>query len=417
MSGFAEFSFDARLARNIAHAGYSTPTPIQKQAIPHALAGEDILGLAQTGTGKTAAFVLPLLQRLAANDKGKSHPVRALVIAPTRELAEQIHQVTTTFAKELRLKSVTIYGGASMNRQVSALKQGVDIIIACPGRLIDHMQQKTVNLAHVETLVLDEADQMFDMGFFPAIRRIIAALPTARQTMLFSATMPEDIRKLSAQVLKSPVKVELERGPVATISHALYPIAQEMKTELLLHILKDAGTGPILVFTKTKHKASRLAEQVARAGYTAAALQGNLSQNQRQRALDGFRSGKFQILIATDIAARGIDVDNISHIINYDIPATSETYIHRIGRTARATKSGDAYTFVTGDDKGVVRDIERALGKAIEKRMLANFDYKGKSVIIADSTLTAQKKTQPESTRPKSAGKPRRQRFRGFNRR
>lgn len=419
MSGFAEFSFDARLARNIAHAGYVTPTPIQKQAIPHALAGTDILGLAQTGTGKTAAFVLPLLQRLASRDGGKPHVVRALVIAPTRELAEQIHQVTTTFAKELRLKSATIYGGASMNRQVSALRHGVDIIIACPGRLLDHMQQKTVSLAHVETLVLDEADQMFDMGFLPAIRRIVAALPTARQTMLFSATMPEDIRKLSAQVLKSPVKVELERGPVATISHALYPIAQESKTELLLHILRDAGTGPILVFTKTKHKASRLADQVARAGYATAALQGNLSQNQRQRALDGFRSGKFQILFATDIAARGIDVDNISHIINYDIPATSETYIHRIGRTARATKSGDAYTFVTGEDKGIVRDIEKALGKSIEKRLLDTFDYKGKSVVLSPAAAPGQqtqKRQMSENTRPKGDGKPRRKRFRGFSR-
>ncbi|MBL8034237.1 MAG: DEAD/DEAH box helicase [Leptospiraceae bacterium] len=436
MSGFSDFAFSPALFHNIATAGFSEPTPIQRAAIPLALAGNDILGLAQTGTGKTAAFCLPLLQRLSAPPRSNPvHPgtrkVRALIVAPTRELAEQIHEVILSLGKALNLRSTTIYGGASMNRQLSELRRGVDIVVACPGRLIDHMDRKSIDLGHVETLVLDEADQMFDMGFLPGIRKIVAALSKERQTMLFSATMPDEIRKLSFEILKDPKKVELERGPVATINHALYPVSQEMKTSLLLHLLKTTGSGPILVFTKTKHKASRLADQIAKAGFKTAALQGNLSQNQRARSLDGFRSGKYQILVATDIAARGIDVNDISHIINYDVPATGETYIHRIGRTARATKSGDAYTFVTGDDKRLIRDIEKALGKPIERRMLADFDYKGSAPVIPETvraetqakTKNAQKPQSAQSApqraageRPKKAGKPRRRRFRGFGR-
>lgn len=430
MSDFQKFEFNPLIAKNIERAGFTTPTPIQREAIPHALAGHDILGLAQTGTGKTAAFVLPTLQRLLTGGRSKTpngaggNPTqrtaaaRALVIAPTRELAEQINEVFVALGKDLKLRSVTIYGGASMNRQLGELRRGVDIIVACPGRLLDHLQRKTVSLAAVETLVLDEADQMFDMGFFPAIRQIVAQLPAARQTLLFSATMPDEIRKLAAQVLKNPVKVELERGPVSTISHALYPVAQELKTALLLRLLQDTGSAPILVFTKTKHKAKRVADQLTRAGFSSASLQGNLSQNKRDQAMSGFRSGKFQVLVATDIAARGIDVNNISHIINYDIPATAETYIHRIGRTGRAEKSGEAYTLVTGEDKRIVRDIEKSLGKPIEKRMLADFDYKkggATQVTIESAQPQNQKPPQAgENSRPKSAGKPRRKRFRGF---
>ncbi len=412
MSEFQSFKFSETLAKNIERAGFKEPTPIQKEAIPHALAGHDILGLAQTGTGKTAAFVLPTLQRLQDGARGR---VRALVIAPTRELAEQIHQVFVTLGKDLKFKSVTIYGGASMNRQLGELRRGVDIIVACPGRLMDHMQRKTVNLAAVDTLILDEADQMFDMGFLPAIKKIVAHLPADRQTMLFSATMPDEIRKLAGQVLKNPVKVELARGPVATISHALYPVSQESKTALLIHLLQGAGTDPILIFTKTKHKATRLAEQVSKAGYTTASLQGNLSQNKRDRALAGFKSGQFQILVATDIAARGIDVNNISHIINYDVPANGETYIHRIGRTARATKSGEAYTFITGEDKKLIRDIEKSLGKPIEKRMVKDFDYGKAGAALAE--LAASKPASQDNARPKAQGKPRRQRFGGHGRR
>ncbi|MFZ5629778.1 MAG: DEAD/DEAH box helicase [Spirochaetota bacterium] len=436
MSGFSQFNLSPTLSENIVRAGFVEPTPIQREAIPQALGGHDLLALAQTGTGKTAAFSLPMLQRLL---EGPRKRVRALVVAPTRELAEQIHEVILTLGKNCNLRSMTIYGGASMNRQLGELRRGVDIVVACPGRLLDHMQQRSIDLGGVEILVLDEADQMFDMGFLPGIRKIVAALPQKRQTMLFSATMPDAIRKLSMEILDNPKRVELERGPVATISHALYPVSHEQKTALLLHLLKDAGSDPILIFTRTKHKATRLADQLGKAGYTSAALQGNLSQNQRQRSLDGFKSGKYQILVATDIAARGIDVNNISHIINYDIPATSETYIHRIGRTARATKSGDAYTFVTGEDKATVRDIEKALGKPIEKRMLNDFDYKGTAPVISSEPArpaghraavkaaanSPQQKNQQEKRptqsrpqqadeRPKQPGKPRRRRFKGF---
>lgn len=437
MSDFSSFEFADTLNQNIRRAGYETPTPIQREAIPQILKGHDVLALAQTGTGKTAAFSLPLLQRLL---KGPRNKIRALIIAPTRELAEQIHEVILTLGKGCQLRSMTIYGGASMNRQLGELRRGVDIVVACPGRLLDHMQQRTIDLSQVEVLVLDEADQMFDMGFLPGIRRIVAALPATRQSLLFSATMPEEIRKLSMEVLRDPIKVELERGPVATISHAIYPVAQEQKTTLLLHLLQNAGNEAILIFTKTKHKASRLAEQVRKAGFTTAALQGNLSQNQRQRALDGFRSGKFRILVATDIAARGIDISNISHIINYDIPPNGETYIHRIGRTARASRSGDAFTFVTGDDKRILRDIEKTLGQAIERRRLSGFEYQGAVPDLAPTAMTqkhpqkaqaakpakqnqhVQQKPQPgqrtqTDERPKATGKPRRRRFKGFGKR
>ena len=416
MSGFQKFPFSPILAENIARAGFTEPTPIQNEAIPHVLQGHDLLGLAQTGTGKTAAFALPTLQRLLT---GQRKRVRALVIAPTRELAEQIHEVFIALGKACNLRSMTIYGGASMNRQLQELRRGAEIVVACPGRLLDHMQRGSISLKEVETLILDEADQMFDMGFLPAIKKIVAELPKDRQTLLFSATMPEEIRKLSQQILSNPTKVELARGPVATISHALYPVNQELKTALLMHLLKSCGNEAILVFTKTKHKATRIADQLAKAGYTTAALQGNLSQNRRQKALDGFRSGQFQILVATDIAARGIDVNNITHIINYDVPANGETYIHRIGRTARATKSGEAFTFITGEDKAIVRDIERSLGKPIERRFVDDFDYKGMSKAAhAAAPVQASHPAQPkEGNRPKAQNKPRRRQFKGFGRR
>lgn len=429
MSGFSTFPLSPIIQQNIERAGFIEPTPIQKRTIPLALEGRDILGLAQTGTGKTAAFVLPLLQSLSVGPRKK---VRALVVAPTRELAEQIQGVITTLGKALGLRSTAIYGGASMNRQLGELRRGVEIIVACPGRLIDHMGRASVNLSGVEMLVLDEADQMFDMGFLPAIKRIVSALPKERQTLLFSATMPDSVLKFGLEFLTNPERIELERGPVATIHHALYPISQEQKTALLLHLLKDAGEKPILIFTRTKHKATRLADQLGKEGFAVAALQGNLSQNQRRRSLDGFRAGKYRILVATDIAARGLDVEGISHIINYDIPANSETYIHRIGRTARAAKSGVAFTFVTGEDKRIVRDIEKTLGEPIEKCRVENFDYKntlqsldftkGKTVQeTAAQKKTATKKVIPQNKqattnahdRPKKHGKPRRRRFQG----
>jgi len=370
---FQSFSLHPKVLNGVTSAGYQTPTPIQAQAIPKIMAGHDIMGLAQTGTGKTAAFALPILHRLM---QGPRKQVRALVIAPTRELAEQINDSLQELGRQTRLKSITVYGGVGVNPQIEKLKNGVEIVVACPGRLLDHINQGTIDLSQLELLVLDEADQMFDMGFLPDIRRILKHLPAQRQTLLFSATMPPEIRGLAREILRDPVTVQVDTvAPAATVTHALYPVAQHLKTPLVLQLLKHTDTESVLIFTRTKHRAKRLGEQLEKAGYTAASLQGNLSQNRRQAAMDGFRSGRFQILVATDIAARGIDVSQVSHVINYDIPDTTEAYIHRIGRTGRAAKSGDAFTLVTDDDGAMVRAIEKTLGTAIERRTIQGFDY------------------------------------------
>ena len=370
---FDVFHFHPALVAGIRGAGYLSPTPIQKQAIPLVLEGRDVMGLAQTGTGKTAAFALPILQRLF---EGVRRRPRALVIAPTRELAEQIHEAIGSLGSQTRLRSVTLYGGVNINRQIERLRQGAEILVACPGRLLDHISQGTVDLTGLEVLVLDEADQMFDMGFLPDIRRILKSLPTRRQTLLFSATMPAEIRKLAREVLCDPVTVQVDRSaPAKTVSHAVYPVPQHLKTPLLLEVLQETDSGSVLIFTRTKHRAKRLGEQLAKAGHRAASLQGNLSQNRRQEALQGFRDGSYRILVATDIAARGIDVSQISHVINFDIPDTAETYVHRIGRTGRAARNGDAFTFVTPEDGGMVTAIERMLGAPLPRRNLTGFDY------------------------------------------
>jgi len=370
---FASFRFHPKVAAGIEAAGYTTPTPIQAEAIPQVLAGRDVMGLAQTGTGKTAAFGLPILHRLSQGPRGK---VRALVIAPTRELAEQIHTAITTLGARTGLRSATVYGGVSINPQINKLKSGAEIVVACPGRLLDHISQHTIDLSQLEVLVLDEADQMFDMGFFPDIRRILKVLPARRQNLLFSATMPAEIRKLAHEVLRDPVTVQVANSaPPATVSHALFPVEQARKTALLLALLEHTDTGSVLVFTRTKHRAKRLGQQLEKAGYQAASLQGNLSQNKRQEALDGFRAGRYQVLVATDIAARGIDVSQVSHVINYDIPATPETYVHRIGRTGRAARNGDAFTLVGSEDAAQIKAIEKTLGATLERRKLDGFDY------------------------------------------
>src|ERR1039457_3772235 len=306
---FQSFQFHSTITAGIKAAGYTTPTPIQEQAIPSVMAGCDVMGLAQTGTGKTAAFALPILHRLMQGERGR---IRALIIAPTRELAEQINEAFGEMGRQTRLKSMTIYGGVAVNPQIDKLKRGVEIIVACPGRLLDHLSQRTIDLSRVEVLVLDEADQMFDMDFLPDIRKILKQLPTQRQTLLFSATRPDDIRRLASEILRQPVTVQAgSTAPPVTVTHALYPVAQHLKTPLLLELLRHTDTESVLVFTRTKHRAKRLGEQLEKAGYKAASLQGNLSQNRRQAALDGFRDGTFQILVATDIAARGIDVSQI----------------------------------------------------------------------------------------------------------
>ena len=370
---FNAFYFHPHVAAGVRAAGYTKPTPIQAQAIPLIMQGHDIMGLAQTGTGKTAAFALPILHRLMQG--GRRH-IRALVVAPTRELAEQIHEAISILGRNTGLRSATIYGGVSFNPQVDKLKRGCEIVVACPGRLLDHIGQRTIDLSRLEVLVLDEADHMFDMGFLPDIRQILRHLPLKRQTMLFSATMPEDIRHLANDNLNEPVMVKVGiTAPVDTVSHAIYPVAQHLKTPLLLNLLRNIDTESVLIFTRTKHRAKRLGEQLGNAGYRAASLQGNLSQAQRQAAMSGFRNGTFQVLVATDIAARGIDVTQVSHVINYDVPDTTDAYIHRIGRTGRAARSGDAFTLATPENRDMVRDIERVLGGTIERRTLEGFDY------------------------------------------
>jgi ATP-dependent RNA helicase RhlE len=370
---FSSFKFHPQIAAGVKALGYQIPTPIQVQAIPPVLSGKDVMGLAQTGTGKTAAFVLPILQHLLPGACGK---LRSLIIAPTRELAEQIHVSIGKLGRNTHLTSCTIYGGVSVNPQVQKLHAGVDIVVACPGRLLDHLNQGTINLANLEVLVLDEADRMFDMGFLPDIRRIIKQLPRKRQTLMFSATMADSIRKLTDEVLHNPVTIKVgQTAPANTVSHALYPVAQHLKTGLLMELLKQTDTESILIFTRTKHRAKRIGQELQKAGYSAASLQGNLSQNKRQDALDGFRNGSYQILVATDIAARGIDVLSISHVINYDMPDTTDAYTHRIGRTGRAAKTGDAFTFVSQEDEPQVKSIEHVLGGKIERRLLKGFDY------------------------------------------
>lgn len=370
---FKTFSFHPPVAAGIAAAGYSTPTPIQTQAIPNVMQGRDVMGLAQTGTGKTAAFVLPILHRLL---HGQHRRVRALIIAPTRELAEQIHQDIEMLGCKTSLRSATVYGGVGIQRQVQLLKSA-DIVVACPGRLLDHINRKTVDLSHLEVLVLDEADQMFDMGFLPDIRRILTHLPQSnRQTLLFSATMPIQIRRLAGDILKKCVRIQAgHEAPAETVSHAFYPVARHLKTALLLELLGSTSTGAVLVFTRTKHRARQLGEKLAKAGYRSTSLQGNLSQSRRQNAMSGFKSGKYQVLVATDIAARGIDVSKVSHVINYDIPATPEAYIHRIGRTGRAERSGEAFTLITDEDRQMVKAIQRLIGGPVEQRVLTDFNY------------------------------------------
>jgi ATP-dependent RNA helicase RhlE len=370
---FDAFNLDSRIRAGIADAGYAIPTPIQQQAIPLLLEGRDVLGLAQTGTGKTAAFMLPILQRLT---RGPLRRPRALIIAPTRELAEQIHETAAALGGRTKVRSAAIYGGVGKGPQLAAIQRGTEIIVACPGRLLDHIGEGAIDLSGIEVLVLDEADRMLDMGFLPDIRRILRCVPNRQQTMLFSATMPADIRALADDILRDPATVQVDViAPAKTVSHALYPVPEALKAKLLHAMLERTRTARVLVFTRTKHRAKRLAQDLDKRGYRVAALQGNMSQNKRQAAMNGFRGGKYDILVATDIAARGIDVSEISHVVNYDMPDTVDAYTHRIGRTGRAAATGEAVTFAVQDDEPLVRDIERVLGKPIERRRLEGFDY------------------------------------------
>ncbi|MDA0770939.1 MAG: DEAD/DEAH box helicase [Chloroflexi bacterium] len=370
---FQQLSLNPNILKGVEAMGYTTPTAIQQKAIPAILDGRDVLGLAQTGTGKTAAFALPILQKLSEGTRGG---VRSLIIAPTRELAEQITQMFGELGQGTRIKVVPIYGGVNKGPQVAAIRRGADVIVACPGRLLDLINERNIDLSSVEVLVLDEADNMCDMGFLPDIRRILEYVPDRRQTLFFSATMPDDIRSLSKFILSNPVNIQVDMiAPAKTVSHALYPVPLQLKKRLLLAVLQKVATGRVLIFTRTKHRARRLALDLKNQKYSVAALQGNMAQNQRKNALDGFRTGKFDILVATDIAARGIDVSEISHVINFDMPNTVDAYTHRIGRTGRAEQTGEALTLTTSEDEVLVRRIEKVLGSKIQRRRMPDFDY------------------------------------------
>jgi ATP-dependent RNA helicase RhlE len=374
---FKSFNLHPHIESGIRALGYKEPTPIQTKCIPSILRQRDVMGLAQTGTGKTAAFALPILQRLM---DGPRRRIRALIIAPTRELAEQTHDAMCQLGRRTKLRSFTIYGGIKKESQIRMIRKGAEIAVACPGRLIDLMDQGEIDLSRLEVLVLDEADRMFDMGFLPDIRKIMKRLPKKRQTLLFSATMPDDIRELAKDILHDPVTFQIgDTAPVSTVSHALYPVEPHLKKGLLMRLLDLTDIESVLVFTRTKIRATRLAKQMKKAGFFATSLQGDLSQYKRKEALNGFRNGKYQILVATDIAARGIDVSRISHVINYDMPDTADAYTHRIGRTGRAARTGDAFTFVTRKEKDFVWNIEKVLGEKIESRTLEDFDYTAKA--------------------------------------
>jgi len=370
---FEQFNLDPRLMQGIKYAGYETATPIQEAAIPAALRGRDIIGTAQTGTGKTAAFVLPILNKLLDGPKGMP---RVLIVTPTRELAEQINQVVHALAVGTGLRSATIYGGVGADRQIKALRQGVDILVATPGRLLDLMQQRFAKLNRVEVLVLDEADRMFDMGFLPDVKRIIKAVPVERQTMLFSATFPAEVELLASHSLINPQRISMGISkPAITVTHALYPVPSHLKSALLLRLLKQIDSDTVLVFTRTKHRADKVARQIAHAGHRVTSLHGNRTQGQREHALHGFKTGHFPIMVATDIAARGLDIEGITHVINYDMPDTADAYIHRIGRTGRAQRTGDAFTLVTPEDNDMIRALERIMGGPIKRETLPDFDY------------------------------------------
>ena len=370
---FNQFGLDARLYDGIKRAGFIEATPIQEKAIPIALSGQDMIATAQTGTGKTAAFVLPILNKLLT---GQLRQSRVLIITPTRELAEQIHQTVKQLRPSKKFRSVSVYGGVGAASQIDMLRSGCEIIVACPGRLLDHINNKHAKLDHIEFLVLDEADRMLDMGFLPDIKRIITHLPSNRQTMLFSATFPEEIEALAQKTLRNPQRIAIGLSkPAHTVSHTLYPVPQHLKKNLLVRILKQTDTDSVLIFARTKHRTKRLAQQISKDGYQVTSLHGDRSQNQRQSALDGFKQGRYQIMVATDIAARGLDISSISHVINYDMPDTADAYIHRIGRTGRAEHTGDAFTLCTPEDMDMVRSIERVMKQKLPREMVDAFDY------------------------------------------
>lgn len=370
---FADLSLDSHLLSGIESMGYRQPTPVQSEAIPPVLAGRDLVAIASTGTGKTAAFVLPMLQRLMDGPRGA---VRALVLAPTRELAEQIHDHVRKIGSMTRLRSTTIYGGVGLLPQALRLRAGVEIVVGCPGRLLDHLRRGNLDLSALEMIVLDEADSLFEFGFLPDVREFLRAIPATCQRLLFSATMPDAVRGLASEALTNPAIVEVDAPrPAGTVRQALYPVPAHLRTPLLKTFLRGGPEGSVVVFVRTRHGARRLWQQLDNVGFRVTCLQGKLSQRRRLAALDGFRDGRYDVLVATDVAARGLDISQVTHVINYDVPATADAYIHRVGRTGRAARCGTAMTFVTPADEALVRTIERALGGPILRERLADFDY------------------------------------------
>jgi ATP-dependent RNA helicase RhlE len=375
---FDNLGLRAELVRAVSEKGYDTPTPIQSQAIPLVLEGRDLMGSAQTGTGKTAGFTLPLLQRLAATPPPQQgrRPIRALVVTPTRELAAQVHDSIVNYGRHLSLKSTVVFGGVSINPQKQKLIRGVDILVATPGRLLDHVGQRSVDLSRVELLVLDEADRMLDMGFIHDIRKVLALVPKQKQTLLFSATFSDDIKKLASGLMKSPALIEVARRntTVDAIEQTVHPVDKSRKRELLSFLIGSERWQQVLVFSRTKHGANRLAGQLVADGINAAAIHGNKSQGARTRALAEFKSGKVQVLVATDIAARGLDIDQLPHVVNFDLPNVPEDYVHRIGRTGRAGREGEAVSLVCVDELKLLKDIERLIKRDIPKRVIEGYE-------------------------------------------
>ncbi|MBR8064860.1 DEAD/DEAH box helicase [Burkholderia ambifaria] len=367
------------LVKAVNELGYTSPTPIQQQAIPAVLGGGDLLAGAQTGTGKTAGFTLPILQRLHtyyAEHRGAKRAVRALILTPTRELAAQVEESVRAYSKYVKLRSTVMFGGVSINPQIDALKRGVDIVVATPGRLLDHMQQKTIDLSNLDILVLDEADRMLDMGFIHDIKRVLAKLPPQRQNLLFSATFSDEIKSLADSLLDSPALIEVARRNTTaeSVAQKIHPVDRDRKRELLTHLIREHNWFQVLVFTRTKHGANRLAEQLTKDGISAMAIHGNKSQSARTRALAEFKSSTLQVLVATDIAARGIDIDQLPHVVNFDLPNVPEDYVHRIGRTGRAGATGEAVSLVCVDEKQLLRDIERLIKREIPQEVIAGFE-------------------------------------------
>ena len=378
---FSTFGLDPRLQKSVAALGFTQPTPIQFATIPAALTGQDILGSAETGTGKTAAYLLPLMQRLLAAP-ARGHALRVLVLVPTRELALQVTEQAEQLSASTDLRVVAIFGGVPMGAQTTALRRGVDIVVATPGRLLDHAERKNISFASLHALVLDEADRMLDVGFLPDIRRIIAQLPRERQTMLFSATLVPEVVSLAAQVTRNPARIQVEQTVTPeAIVQTLFPVPEHLKAQVLQRLLREEQMDSVLIFARTKHRADRVARQLQRANIRAAVIHGDRTQPQRIAALEDFRRGKSRVLVATDIAARGIDVEGISHVVNYDAPLHVEDYVHRIGRTGRMQAAGCAYTLVTPGDEVVVRRIEMVLQQKIERRRLDGIDYRAPALV------------------------------------